>query len=159
MTLLSPSQSIHTIPSPTQQQALSSSSSSSCCCKKINMATSTSCFLLQTFPHFHCHNHTNKCRFGSTRSKIHSRPLLLVVSSSAAAAAEAGVAAVSQGEDSKYLARESRWGVRRMVKVGEEMRKVAHVQAEAFHTPVALFNDLFFDFFKVRTPVHSGSYV
>lgn len=115
------------------------------------MATSTSSFPLKTFPHFHCHNHTNKCRFGSTtRSKIHSRPLFLLVVSSSAAA---GVAAVSQGRDSKYLARESRWGVRRMVKVGEEMRKVAHVQAEAFHTPVALFNDLFFDFFKVRTPL------
>ncbi|KAG6466884.1 uncharacterized protein LOC122036325 [Zingiber officinale] len=117
------------------------------------MSTSTSSsFLLKTFPqsflqrsHFHCHNHTNKCSFGLTRSKIHLRPFLLVVSSSAA-----GVAVVGQGQDSKYLARESQWGVRRMVKVGEEMRKVAHVQAEAFHTPVALFDDLFFDFFKAE---------
>ncbi|KAG6512932.1 hypothetical protein ZIOFF_031071 [Zingiber officinale] len=122
--------------------------------QEINMSTSTSSsFLFKTFPqsflqrsHFHCHNHTNKCSFGLTRSKIHLRPLLLVVSSSSAA----GVAVVGQGQDSKYLAREGQWGVRRMVKVGEEMRKVAHVQAEAFHTPVALFDDLFFDFFKAE---------
>nr|AER41610.1 acetyltransferase+GNAT+family [Oryza glaberrima] len=44
----------------------------------------------------------------------------------------------------------ARWGVRRMGRVGEEMRRVALVQAEAFHVPVALFNDFFFDFFKAE---------
>ncbi|XP_074585925.1 GCN5-related N-acetyltransferase 10, chloroplastic [Curcuma longa] len=128
------------------------------------MATSTSSsFLLKTFPqnflqrsHFHCYNHTNsnlfpaptsKCRFGLNMSKIQSSRLVVAASSSAAAA---GVVVVGQGQDGKYLARESRWGVRRMVKVREEMRKVAHVQAEAFHTPVALFDDLFFEFFKAE---------
>lgn len=41
------------------------------------------------------------------------------------------------------------WQVRRMVETEDEMRKVAEVQAEAFHEPVFLFNDLFFEFFKV----------
>ncbi|KAK1286997.1 hypothetical protein QJS10_CPB19g00191 [Acorus calamus] len=40
------------------------------------------------------------------------------------------------------------WGVRRMVEDGEEMRRVAHVQAEAFHSPVGFFNDFFFQFFE-----------
>lgn len=59
---------------------------------------------------------------------------------------------VGQGHDG-YLVREFGWGVRRMVEVGEEMRRVAYVQAEAFHVPVALFNDFFFKFFEVRTPL------
>lgn len=33
--------------------------------------------------------------------------------------------------------------------VGEEIRRVAQVQAKAFHVLVALFNDFFLDFFKV----------
>ncbi|KAJ6798506.1 Uncharacterized protein M6B38_212295 [Iris pallida] len=53
------------------------------------------------------------------------------------------------GQDG-YLARGFGWGVRRMVVVGEEMRMVAAVQAEAFHEPVALFNDFFLDFFKAE---------
>lgn len=36
-----------------------------------------------------------------------------------------------------------KWKVRRLVEKADEMRKVAHVQAEAFHVPVALFNDFF----------------
>lgn len=59
------------------------------------------------------------------------------------------VGAVGGAEEERYLAREAGWGVRRMGRVGEEMRRVALVQAEAFHVPVALFNDFFFDFFKV----------
>lgn len=54
------------------------------------------------------------------------------------------------GGRDEYLAREAGWGVRRMARVGEEMRRVAQVQAEAFHVPVALFNDFFFDFFKAE---------
>lgn len=48
-----------------------------------------------------------------------------------------------------YLARGFGWGVRRMVSVGDEMRRVAEVQAEAFHEPLALFDNFFFEFFKV----------
>ncbi|OEL25701.1 hypothetical protein BAE44_0013280 [Dichanthelium oligosanthes] len=54
------------------------------------------------------------------------------------------------GDDAEYLVREAGWGVRRMGRVGEEMRRVAQVQAEAFHVPVALFDDFFFDFFKAE---------
>ncbi|KAG8378421.1 hypothetical protein BUALT_Bualt08G0135600 [Buddleja alternifolia] len=42
------------------------------------------------------------------------------------------------------------WQVRRMVDTQDEMKKVANVQAEAFHEPVILFDDLFFDFFKAE---------
>eukprot|EP00268_Persea_americana_P032590 TRINITY_DN3208_c0_g1_i4.p1 TRINITY_DN3208_c0_g1~~TRINITY_DN3208_c0_g1_i4.p1 ORF type:complete len:324 (-),score=72.69 TRINITY_DN3208_c0_g1_i4:271-1242(-) len=49
-----------------------------------------------------------------------------------------------------YLVSEYGWGVRRLVEEGEEMRKVAQVQAEAFHEPKALFNDLFFLFFQAE---------
>lgn len=71
-------------------------------------------------------------------------------------ATEAGVGAagVAREEDEygdEYLATEAGWGVRRMARVGEEMRRVAQVQAQAFHVPVALFDDFFFDFFKVST--------
>jgi hypothetical protein len=61
---------------------------------------------------------------------------------------DVGVAGSFEKED-KYLVREAGWGVRQMGRVGEEMRRVAQVQAEAFHVPVALFNDFFYDFFKV----------
>ncbi|KAL0314175.1 UNVERIFIED_CONTAM: hypothetical protein Sangu_2261900 [Sesamum angustifolium] len=49
-----------------------------------------------------------------------------------------------------YLVSEVNWQVRRMVEMEDEMRKVADVQAEAFHEPVFLFNDLFFEFFKAE---------
>lgn len=49
----------------------------------------------------------------------------------------------------EYLVSEYGWKVRKLVRVGEEMREVAFIQAEAFHNPVALFNDFFFEFFKV----------
>ncbi|CAN6165798.1 unnamed protein product [Urochloa humidicola] len=67
-------------------------------------------------------------------------------------ATEDGVAAAraAREEEDGYLAREGGWGVRHMGRVGEEMRRVAQVQAEAFHVPVALFNDFFFDFFKAE---------
>ncbi|KAL6897320.1 hypothetical protein ACP4OV_007016 [Aristida adscensionis] len=66
---------------------------------------------------------------------------------------EAGVAsggAEEAEEEGEYLVRECGWGVRRVGRVGEEMRRVALVQAEAFHVPVAIFNDFFFDFFKAE---------
>ncbi|KAK8951497.1 hypothetical protein KSP39_PZI004258 [Platanthera zijinensis] len=49
-----------------------------------------------------------------------------------------------------YLVEEFGWGVRRMAEVGDEMRNAAAVQAEAFHVPVALFNDLFLAFFRAE---------
>lgn len=49
-----------------------------------------------------------------------------------------------------YLVSEYGWGVRRLVEEEEEMRKVAQVQAEAFHTPTAFFNHLFFEFFQAE---------
>ncbi|GAA0143840.1 acetyltransferase [Lithospermum erythrorhizon] len=42
------------------------------------------------------------------------------------------------------------WKVRRMDEVEAEMKEVANIQAEAFHEPVALFNDMFFDFFQAE---------
>ncbi|KAK3003166.1 hypothetical protein RJ639_019851 [Escallonia herrerae] len=42
------------------------------------------------------------------------------------------------------------WQVRRMIEKEAEMRKVAQVQAEAFHEPVIFFNDLFFQFFQAE---------
>ncbi|KAK9095869.1 hypothetical protein Sjap_021366 [Stephania japonica] len=48
------------------------------------------------------------------------------------------------------LVNEFGWRVRRLVEEEEEMRKVAQVQAEAFHDPVVFFNDLFFQFFKAE---------
>ncbi|XP_072971515.1 GCN5-related N-acetyltransferase 10, chloroplastic isoform X2 [Typha angustifolia] len=62
---------------------------------------------------------------------------------------EGGSFAIGGGQDG-YLVREFGWGVRRMAQVGEEMRRVAYVQAEAFHVPMALFNDLFFEFFRAE---------
>lgn len=52
-------------------------------------------------------------------------------------------------EEYEYLVSEFGWKVRRLAKNEREMREVAHIQAEAFHTPMALFDDLFFEFFKV----------
>ncbi|KAL6311189.1 hypothetical protein AAG906_021358 [Vitis piasezkii] len=50
------------------------------------------------------------------------------------------------------LVNEYGWKVRRLVEEDGEMRKVAQVQAQAFHVPVALFNDLFFEFFQAEVP-------
>ncbi|WOL03608.1 hypothetical protein Cni_G12328 [Canna indica] len=134
------------------------------------MANLTYSFLLKGFPHelslrsqFTCHTpnltkprlaSTDKCRLGRGRKRAAKRRSVACSSTTG----EVGVvsedesgksAAVGQGQD-KYLVRDFGWRVRRMVKVGEEMRKVAHVQAEAFYTPVAMLNDLFFDFFKAE---------
>ncbi|KAK2974274.1 hypothetical protein RJ640_016760 [Escallonia rubra] len=48
------------------------------------------------------------------------------------------------------LVTEYGWQVRRMIEKEAEMRKVAQVQAEAFHEPVVFFNDLFFQFFQAE---------
>ncbi|KAL5982902.1 hypothetical protein ACLOJK_016981 [Asimina triloba] len=49
-----------------------------------------------------------------------------------------------------HLVSEHGWHVRRLVEEEEEMRRVAKVQAEAFHVPVAVFNDFFFQFFQAE---------
>lgn len=54
-----------------------------------------------------------------------------------------------QGMYYESLVRDNNWQVRRMVETEEEMKKVAKVQAEAFHEPVILFNDMFLEFFQV----------
>lgn len=54
----------------------------------------------------------------------------------------------SKGEF-KYLVSEYGWKVRSLFRNGDEVRQAAQVQAEAFHEPVFLFNDLFFQFFQV----------
>ncbi|XP_057749363.1 GCN5-related N-acetyltransferase 10, chloroplastic [Arachis stenosperma] len=50
----------------------------------------------------------------------------------------------------EYLVCEYGWKVRRLVENKDETGKAALIQAEAFHEPVALFNDLFFQFFKAE---------
>lgn len=55
----------------------------------------------------------------------------------------------SKGEF-KYLMSEYGWKIRSLFRNGDEVRKAAQVQAEAFHEPVFLFNDLFFQFFQVN---------
>lgn len=53
------------------------------------------------------------------------------------------------GEQFEYLVSEFGWKARRLANEDDEMRKVASIQAEAFHTPLLFFDDLFFEFFKV----------
>lgn len=48
-----------------------------------------------------------------------------------------------------FLVCEYGWRIRRLIENADEIKMAALVQAEAFHDPVALFNDLFFQFFKV----------
>lgn len=50
----------------------------------------------------------------------------------------------------KYMVSQNGWGVRRLKRDDEEeIRRVSLVQAEAFHIPLALFDDFFFMFFQV----------
>ncbi|XP_018444200.1 GCN5-related N-acetyltransferase 10, chloroplastic [Raphanus sativus] len=51
----------------------------------------------------------------------------------------------------KYMVSQHGWGVRRLRRDDEEeIRRVSLVQAEAFHIPLALFNDFFFLFFQAE---------
>lgn len=53
--------------------------------------------------------------------------------------------------DSDYIVVGNGWKIRRMVVEEEgEIRKVAEIQAEAFHIPTLFFNDVFFQFFKAE---------
>lgn len=49
-----------------------------------------------------------------------------------------------------FLVCEYGWRIRRLIENADEIKMAAQVQAEAFHDPVALFNDLFFQFFKAE---------
>ncbi|KAG4966684.1 hypothetical protein AAZX31_12G001900 [Glycine max] len=50
----------------------------------------------------------------------------------------------------EYLVCEYGWRVRRLFENADEIKKASHVQAEAFHVPVSLFNELFFQFFQAE---------
>ncbi|KAI4331837.1 hypothetical protein L6164_016792 [Bauhinia variegata] len=50
----------------------------------------------------------------------------------------------------EYLMCDYGWAVRRLAEKKDEIREAAQLQAEAFHVPVALFNDLFFQFFQAE---------
>ncbi|QCD89043.1 uncharacterized protein LOC114169067 [Vigna unguiculata] len=50
----------------------------------------------------------------------------------------------------EYLACEYGWRVRRLFENADEIRRASEVQAEAFHIPVSIFNDLFFQFFQAE---------
>ncbi|WVZ01745.1 hypothetical protein V8G54_022551 [Vigna mungo] len=55
----------------------------------------------------------------------------------------------------EYLACEYGWRVRRLFENADEIRKASEVQAEAFHAPVSIFNDVFLQFFQV-TQINEG---
>lgn len=52
----------------------------------------------------------------------------------------------------EYLACEFGWKVRRLARIGDEIREAAKVQAEAFHEPFFILNSFFFEFFQVNFP-------
>ncbi|KFK41617.1 hypothetical protein AALP_AA2G151600 [Arabis alpina] len=61
------------------------------------------------------------------------------------------LAGLSQKVELKYMVSQHGWGVRRLNREDEEeIRRVSLVQAEAFHIPLALFNDYFFLFFQAE---------
>ncbi|KDP23674.1 hypothetical protein JCGZ_23507 [Jatropha curcas] len=49
-----------------------------------------------------------------------------------------------------HLVSEFGWKVRKLAMDAHEMKEVAQIQAEAFHKPFAIFDDLFFQFFKAE---------
>ncbi|KAK8505012.1 hypothetical protein V6N13_140009 [Hibiscus sabdariffa] len=78
-------------------------------------------------------------------------------SSSSSAKAKVELTGKSDEEEEEqpqplYLASETEngWKVRRLEEAQYEIRQVAQIQAEAFHLPVPLFDDLFFQFFKAE---------
>ncbi|XP_062159958.1 GCN5-related N-acetyltransferase 10, chloroplastic-like [Alnus glutinosa] len=84
---------------------------------------------------------------GSWRNACQIRGLVVHCSSTTlSSSADQKVGSV--GHD--HLVNDFGWKVRRLVEKADEMRMVARVQAEAFHVPVALFNDFFFDFFQAE---------
>lgn len=82
-------------------------------------------------------------------------------SSSSSAAEEVGFVGsgkfgIDRKGEFKYLVSEFGWKVRSLFRNGDEVRRAAQVQAEAFHEPVFLFNDLFFQFFQVYNLICSA---
>ncbi|KAK7812465.1 hypothetical protein CFP56_007699 [Quercus suber] len=90
---------------------------------------------------------------GLQSGKILMKARRFVVHSSTSSAEEVGLVGDGKFAEGQfgYLVNEYGWKVRRLVENADEMRKAAQIQAEAFHVPLALFNDLFFDFFQPTT--------
>ncbi|KAK4791637.1 hypothetical protein SAY86_032050 [Trapa natans] len=58
---------------------------------------------------------------------------------------------IRESTEQESLVKAYGWAVRRLDDAdGEEMRQVVRIQAEAFHEPTALFDDLFFQFFQAE---------
>lgn len=101
-----------------------------------------------------------KGHFGYLESKTRNSVVHCCTSSSSSSSSTSSAEEVSFvgsgkfGIDSKgefkYLVSEYGWNIRSLFRTGDEVRKAAQVQAEAFHEPVFLFNDLFFQFFQVN---------
>lgn len=92
------------------------------------------------------------CQFQKRKLPLYPRRMIgICCSSSSSPSSSTGVTGYADNKDTVgyYLASEFGWGVRRMLQIGEEMRSVAYIQAEAFHVPVFLFDDFFFQFFQV----------
>lgn len=89
---------------------------------------------------------------GLQSGKILMKARRFVVHSSTSSAEEVGLVGNGKFAEGQfgYLVNEYGWKVRRLVENADEMRKAAQIQAEAFHVPLALFNDLFFDFFQAE---------
>ncbi|KAL4600712.1 hypothetical protein ACB092_11G217900 [Castanea dentata] len=89
---------------------------------------------------------------GLQSGKILMKARRFVVHSSTSSAEEVGLVGDGKCAEGQfgYLVNEYGWKVRRLIENADEMRKAAQVQAEAFHVPLALFNDLFFDFFQAE---------
>ncbi|KAK9271412.1 hypothetical protein L1049_027002 [Liquidambar formosana] len=106
----------------------------------------------------------SSCRYisisGKTRSLERKRGLMVQCcsSSSTSSAEEVGLVEKVQVDGNLQVGKghfgclisEYGWKVRRLVEEEEEMRMAVQVQAEAFHEPVALFNDFFFQFFQAE---------
>ncbi|KAL8482559.1 hypothetical protein ACS0TY_028652 [Phlomoides rotata] len=105
------------------------------------------------------------CRYGGAkfdsmnfikqRGRIKNRGLMHTCSYSTSADQQRKLAAQDVDPNPRiselgYLVNDVDWQVRRMAETEHEMREVASVQAEAFHQPMLLFDDLFFDFFKAE---------
>ncbi|KAF8025490.1 hypothetical protein BT93_F2356 [Corymbia citriodora subsp. variegata] len=96
-------------------------------------------------------------RDGRQRKERGGVPALRCAFSSPEGAESGGVTGLSTerrgdggGGRLEYLVKAHGWGVRRLIEDEVEMRAVARIQAQAFHEPVALFNDLFFQFFQAE---------
>ncbi|KAH1106640.1 hypothetical protein J1N35_010408 [Gossypium stocksii] len=101
--------------------------------------------------------------YGKRRASGNGCVVQCCTSSSSSAAAKAGVKLTGNAEEDNngrweekeeeeplYLASEYGWRVRRLEEDQPEIKKVAEIQAEAFHQPMAFFDDLFFQFFQAE---------